>query len=94
LTQDVLERSDSAAKYTKIREMKVLESSEFLNYTWQAVKQSQFSINIKISFKHPLNVSSSDPIKDNLVLNITDPLRFRSQKLSYLKEKVMIKAIP
>jgi hypothetical protein len=45
-------------------------------------------------FKYHFNVSSSDLHRDNLVLNITDPLRFRSQKLSYLKESVILKPIP
>jgi hypothetical protein len=49
---------------------------------------------IKLDFKNKLQVSAHDIIRDKLVIYILDPELLRSKKMSYLKNRIMIKSLP
>lgn len=45
---------------------------------------------LKLDFKFKLNVSTTDNLRDYLLINITDKLLFRSEKLSFLDIEYLI----
>jgi hypothetical protein len=47
-------------------------------------------MNLKLNFKYPFNVSTSDNLRDHLVIQIEDPMQFRSKKMSFLDNELMI----
>ena len=49
---------------------------------------------LKLDFKNKLQVSAHDIIRDKLVIYITDPELFRSKKMSYIENRIIIKSLP
>lgn len=49
---------------------------------------------LKLDFKNRLDVSARDIKRDKLVIYVLDPLLFRSKKMSYLENRLMIKSLP
>jgi hypothetical protein len=64
LTIEAMVKMDKNATFIEILGKKVIESSEFLNFTWTPVKMSSTTISLKLNFKYNFNVSSSDNLKD------------------------------
>jgi hypothetical protein len=89
-TYDTLENNDPKVIYKKLKEKILVESSEFLNFTWEAMNMTEDYMNLKIDFLYPLNISTSDDLRDQFVIQIEDPIQFRSKQLSFLSSDIMI----
>ena len=84
LTIEVIDKIDKKAVFVDILDKKVLKSSEFLNFTWVPVYMTSTTIGLKLNFKYNFNVSSSDNLRDQLVVIVLDPLVFRTTKPTFL----------